>query len=344
MKAAFFERHGAPEVVEVGHLPDPAPGPGQVLIRVRAAGLNHLDLWVRRGLPGLRLDMPHVGGSDLAGEIAALGDGVIGWAAGDRVTVNPGVWCARDDCEWCAGGEQALCQSYHVVGEHVPGGFAEYVAVTARNLVRLPDGFPFEAAAVAPLVYQTAWRGLISRGALQPGETVLVTGASGGVSTAAIQIAKHHGARVFAVTSGAANMRRVAALGADLALDRLEEDFSRRVWQETGKRGVDLVLDSVGEATWDSCVRTLAPGGRMVIYGGTTGPTGTLNIPRLFWKQNSIVGTTMANQAEFEAVIELVLDGTLAPVIDDVWPLDRAREAHERLEAGGVFGKLVLTP
>ena len=344
MRAAFFERHGGPEVVEVGDLPDPSPGPGEVLIRVRAAGLNHLDLWVRRGLPGLRLKMPHVGGSDLAGEIAALDDGVTGWAVGDRVTVNPGVWCARDDCEWCARGEHVLCRSYHVVGEHVPGGFAEYVAVPAHNLVRLPDGFPFESAAVAPLVYQTAWRGLMTRGGLTAGETVLVTGASGGVSTAAIQIARHYGARVLAVTSGVANVRRVAALGAALVIDRLEEDFSRRVWQETGKRGVDLVLDSVGEATWESCVRTLAPGGRMVVYGGTTGPAGALNIPRLFWKQNAIIGTTMANRAEFEAVMALVLDGTLTPVIDDTWPLDRARQAHERLEAGGVFGKLVLTP
>lgn len=344
MKAACFERHGGPEVLEVRDLPDPAPGPDEVLIRVRAAGLNHLDLWVRRGLPGLRLQMPHIGGSDMAGEIAALGGDVTGWAAGDRVTVNPGVSCDADDCEWCSGGEHALCQRYHVLGEHGPGGFAEYVAVPARNLLRLPEGFPFEAAAVAPLVYQTAWRGLMSRGALAPGETVLITGASGGVSTAAIQIAKHRGASVFAVTSGPANVRRVRALGADLVIDRLAEDFSRRVWQETGKRGVDLVLDSVGEATWEACLRALAPGGRMVVYGGTTGPAGMVNIPRLFWKQISISGSTMANRAEFEAVMALVLDGTLQPVVDDAWPLERAREAHERLEAGGVFGKLVLAP
>lgn len=344
MKAAFFERHGGPEVVEVGDLPDPAPGPGEVLLRVRAAGLNHLDLWVRRGLPGLRLEMPHIGGSDMAGEIIAPGDEVTGWAVGDRVAVNPGAWCAGDECESCSRGEHPLCPRYRVLGEHLPGGFAEYVAVPARSLLRLPEGFPFESAAVAPLVYQTAWRGLMSRGGLAAGETVLVTGASGGVSTAAIQIAKHHGARVFAVTSGAANVRRVAALGADLVIDRLEEDFSRRVWQETGKRGVDVVLDSVGEATWEGCVRALSRGGRMVVYGATTGPAGTLNIPRLFWLQTSILGTTMANHAEFEAVMTLVLDGTLTPVIDDVWPLDRAREAHERLEAGGVFGKLVLTP
>ena len=344
MKAAYFERHGGAEVIEVGDAPDPVPRAGEVVLRVRAAGLNHLDLWVRRGLPGLRLRMPHIGGSDMAGEIVDAGADVEGWALGDRVAVNPGVWCAGDECEWCARGEHPLCRGYSVLGEHVAGGFAEYVAVPARNLVRLPEGFPVEMAAVAPLVYQTAWRGLVSRGRLSPGETVLITGASGGVSTAAIQIARHLGARVFAVTSGEENARRVAALGADLVIDRLEEDFSSRVWRETGKRGVDLVLDSVGAATWESCVRALAPAGRLVVYGATTGPAGTVHIPRLFWTQTSIMGTTMANGAEFEAVMALVLDGTLRPVIDDVWPLDRAREAHERLEAGGVFGKLVLTP
>lgn len=344
MKAAWFEQHGGPDVIRVGDLPDPTPGPGEVLIRVRAAGLNHLDLWTRRGLPGLTLKMPHIGGSDVAGEIAALGDEAEGWAVGDRVAVNPGLWCALDACEWCARGEHPLCTSYRILGEHVPGGFAEYVAVPRRNLVRLPDGFPFASAAVAPLVYQTAWRGLLTRGRLAPGETVLVTGASGGVSTAAIQIAKHHGARVFAVTSGPENVHRVEALGADLVIDRLEEDFSRRVWAETGKRGADLILDSVGAATWEGCVRALARAGRMVVYGATTGPKGALNLARLFWTQTSIMGTTMATRAEFEAVMGLVLDGTLAPVVDDVWPLDRALEAHERLEAGGVFGKLVLKP
>ena len=328
----------------MGDIPDPVPGPGDVLIRVRAAGLNHLDLWTRRGLPGLRLRMPHVGGSDMAGEIAAVGDGVAEWSVGDRVTANPGIWCARAECEWCASGEHPLCPRYRVLGEHLPGGFAELAVAPARNLVRLPDGFPFEAAAVAPLVYQTAWRGLVSRGGLEPGDSVLVTGASGGVSTAAIQIAAHIGARVFAVTSGPRNVRRVEALGADVVIDRLSGDFSGRVWRETAKRGVDIVLDSVGEAMWEGCLRALAPKGRMVVYGSTTGPRGVVNIPRLFWKQGAVLGTTMATKAEFEAVMALVLDGTLEPVIDDVWPLDRAREAQERLEAGDVFGKLALAP
>lgn len=342
MKASYFDAHGGSEVIIVGERPDPVPGPGEVLIEVRASGLNHLDLWTRRGLPGLELEMPHVGGSDAAGLIAELGEGVVGWAVGDRVAVNPGQWCGR--CEWCLRGEHPLCTSYRIFGEHVPGGLAELAVAPAASLLRLPESFPFETAAAAPLVYQTAWRGLVTRGRIEPGETVLVTGASGGVSTAAIQIAKHRGARVFAVTSGPENVRRVRELGADLVIDRLEEDFSKRVWAETGKRGVDLVLDSVGAATWEGCVRALSRLGRMVVYGATTGSRGEINIARLFWSQTTIMGTTMATQAEFESVMSLVLDGTLEPVIDEVWPLDRAREAYERLEAGGVFGKLILTP
>ncbi len=344
MKAAFFRSHGSPEVIEYGDLPEPSPGPGEVSIRVRAAGLNHLDLWTRRGLPGLTLKMPHVGGSDAAGEVVDVGLGVTTLSPGDRVAVNPGLWCDGPDCEWCVRGEHPLCSRYQVLGEHLPGGCAEVMVVPARNLVRLPAGFAFEKAAVAPLVYQTAWRGLLTRGALKPEETVLITGASGGVATAAIQIAKHVGAKVIAVTSGRENVRRVEALGADVVVDRLRTDFSRAVWQETGKRGVDLVLDSVGAATWEACARTLSPLGRVVVYGATTGPKGSLHLARLFWRQTAVLGTTMANKQEFEAVMELVLDGTFEPVIDDVWELERTREAHERLEAGGVFGKLVLIP
>ncbi len=342
MKAAYFERHGGPEVIQVGELPDPAPGAGEVLIEVRASALNHLDLWARRGLPGLELEMPHIGGSDAAGVVSALGAGVEGWASGDPVAVNPSLWCGR--CEWCDRGEEPLCTSYRIFGEHVRGGMAELAVVPAANLYRLPDGFDFPAAAAAPLVYQTAWRALLTRGGLRAGETVLVTGASGGVSTAAIQIARHVGARVFAVTSGPENLARARALGAEVVIDRLEEDFSKRVWVETGKRGVDLVLDGVGEAMWEGCVRALGRAGRLVTYGATTGPRAEIDIRRLFWGQKTIMGSTMAGVADFERVMGLVVAGELTPVIDDVWPLDRAREAHERLEGGGVFGKLVLVP
>lgn len=342
MNAAYFERHGGPDEIVYGEAPDPTPGEGEVRIRVRASALNHLDLWTRRGLPGLELELPHIGGSDMAGIVESLGPGVDGVEIGAPVCVNPALWCG--ECEWCRAGEHPLCPRFRILGEHVPGGMAELAVVPARNLYPIPEGFPFETAAAAPLVYQTAWRALGTRAGLRAGETVLVTGASGGVSTAAIQIAKHLGATVYAVTSGPDNVERAEGLGADVAIDRLSEDFSRRVWAETDKRGVDVVIDGVGEAVWPGCLRALAPAGRMVVYGATTGPKGEIDIRRMFWRQIAVLGSTMASRGEFEAVMKLVLAGTLEPVIDDVLPLSSAREAHERLERGDVFGKLVLTP
>lgn len=342
MRAAYFEEHGGPEVLRVGELPDPRPGRGEVVVAVRAAAMNHLDLWTRRGLPGLELELPHVGGADMAGTVAELGDGVEGWEAGDRVVVNPSLWCGR--CEACIRGEESLCRRYRILGEHVPGGFAELVAVPERNLLRLPEDVAWERAAAAPLVYQTAWRALVGRAGLRAGETLLVTGASGGVATAAIQIAALAGATVYAVTSGPENVRRVRELGADVVVDRLEEDFSRAVWKATDRRGVDVVLDSVGEAMWEGSVRALATDGRLVTYGGTTGPEVTLDVRRVFWRQLRILGSTMASRAEFERVMGLVLEGRLEPVVDEVLPLEEIRAAHERLEGGEVFGKLVLTP
>lgn len=329
-------------MLEVGDLPDPSPGLDEVVIEVRAVSLNHLDLWVRRGLPGLDPELPHIGGSDIAGVVLEVGEGAEGWGPGDAVVVNPGLWCGY--CEWCVRGESPLCRSYQILGEHKAGGTAERVAVPARNLYPVPEEYPFEKAAAASLIYQTAWRALITRAGLRAGEVVLVTGASGGVSTAAVQIARLAGARVVAVTSGPENVRRVEELGADLVIDRLEEDFSRRVWQETGKRGVDVVIDSVGEAIFEAAVRALAPGGRLVTYGATTGAEGRFDIRSAFWKQIQILGSTMGSRAEFERVMRLVFEGRLDPIIDSVLPLEKIRDAHERLEAGAAFGKVVLTP
>ena len=342
MRAAFFEEHGGPDVMKVDDRPDPRAGPGQVEVRVEAVALNHLDLWVRRGLPGLDVDLPFIGGSDVAGFVEEVGEGVDGWETGDRVIVNPGLWCGR--CEWCARGEHSLCDEYGILGEHVDGGAAERVAVPARNLFEIPEDFPYEEAAAVPLVFQTAWRALKTRAGLRAGESVLITGASGGVSTAAVQIARLSGARVFAVTSGPDKVERVRELGADVVIDRMEEDFSSVVWEETGKRGVDVVLDSVGEAIWEDCVRCLAKRGRLVTYGATTGPDGALDIRRMFWKQIEVMGSTMGGQAEFEEVMGLVFSGRLEPVIDVAWPLERIADAHERLEAGEQFGKVVLIP
>ncbi|HLL48960.1 MAG TPA: zinc-binding dehydrogenase [Longimicrobiaceae bacterium] len=341
MRAAIFHENGGPEVVRIEELPRPAPGPGEVLVRVRAAALNHLDLWVRRGIP-IETTMPHVGGSDVAGTVEELGVGVRRVAVGERVVVNPSLSCGH--CEWCAAGEVPLCPEYRILGEHTDGGFTEYVAVPAANVYRLPDHVSFEAAAALPISYMTAWRAVVGRGRVKPGEDVLVLGASGGTASAAVQIAKLAGARVFAVTSGVDNVARVRGLGADVVYDRDQVDFSRQVFQDTGKRGVDVVVENVGEATWKGSVRTLARGGRLVCYGATTGPRGDIDLRVLFWKQVEIIGTTMASRPEFEAMLRAVFRGDLVPVIDSVMPLDRAREAHERLEAGGQFGKIILVP
>ncbi|NIW35191.1 MAG: zinc-binding dehydrogenase [Gemmatimonadetes bacterium] len=340
MKAAIIRQHGGPEVLEIADLPVPETPHGHVLVAVRAAAMNHLDLWVRRGLPTLDTQFPHIGGSDIAGVVEHLGSGVEEPEVGTRVLVNPSLWCGR--CEWCRAGEESLCESYRIIGEHLNGGFAEYVAVPAVNLLPIPDDLSFEDAAAVPLVYQTAWRGLITRGGLRPGESVLVTGGSGGVGSAAVQIARHAGAYVYAVTSGAENVHRLSELGADVVIDRLKTDFSKEVWKATGKRGVDLVFDSVGAELWPDALRSLARRGRMVVYGATTGAEGRADIRLVFWKQLEIIGTTMSSQSEFHDVMSLVFRKELQPITDVVWPLEKIRAGHERLEAGEGFGKIVF--
>ena len=340
MRAAIFHEHGGPEVVRVEEVEAPEAGPGEVRIRVGASGMNHLDVWVRRGLP-IETTMPHIGGSDVAGTVESLGPGVTGWEVGDRVVVDPSLSCG--ECDWCQAGEAPLCDRYRILGEHTQGGFAELAVAPARNLYRIPDAVPFDTAAAAPLAFLTAWRGLTTRGRLRPGESVLVTGASGGVATAAIQIAKHLGAVVHAVTS-TPHVDRVRALGADAVYDRLSSDWPKDLWKATGKRGVDLVLDSVGEAGFRQVARSLAKKGRLVVYGATTGPKGELDLRVLFWRQVEVLGTTMSTPAEFREVMDLVFGGALTPVVDVVWPLDRAADAHRRLEEGAAFGNIVLVP
>ena len=328
-------------MIRIADVPVPEPGPGEVRLRVRAAALNHLDLWTRRGLP-IEIEMPHIGGSDIAGEVEAHGPGTEHVPLGTRVVVDPSLaydWYDRGSAE-----APLASGPFRVIGEHTQGGFAEFVVVPAANLVALPDSVSFKTAAAAALVFVTAWHALTARARVRAGEHVLITGGSGGVSTAGIQIAKLCGARVSVVTSGDGNVRRVRELGADVVYDRLTTDFGKAVWADTNKRGVDVVLDSVGQATWKECVRALAPRGRLVCYGGTTGPQGTIFLPLLFWKQLSILGSTMGSPAEFRAVMRLVFERRLRPVIHDVLPLDEARRAHELLEDGAVFGKLVLEP
>jgi len=341
MRAAFFSEHGGPEVVRVGELPTPTPGPGEARVAVHASSMNHLDLWVRRGLP-IETTMPHVGGSDVAGVVDAVGPGVDEGLVGVRVVVDPSL-----DYGWYGGegrGEAFREPPFRLIGEHTDGGFAEHAVVPAVNLLQLPDGVAFEDAAAAGLVFVTAWRGLLHRGGLGAGERVLVTAASGGVGSAAVQIARLAGARVYAVTSGAENARRVAELGAEVVYDRLEVDYAAEVWRDTGKRGVDLVFDSVGEAFWEANLRSLAVRGRLVTYGATTGAAGATEIRRVFWRQLSILGSTMGAPEEYREVMRRLFEGRLRPVISEVIPLEELRRAHELLEAGEVFGKLVVVP
>ncbi len=340
MRAAVFHNNGGPEVLAIEDMPTPRPGPGEVRIRVAASSLNHLDLWMRRGLP-FEIPMPHIGGSDIAGTVDECGPGVSpGWQ-GRRVVVDPSL-----NYGWYRLARLANSRSspLEIIGEHTQGGFAEYAVAPAANLMEIPEGVSDEVAAAAALVGVTAWRGLMSRGGLSAGERVLVTGASGGVSTMAIQYARAAGAEVFAITSSEDSVRRVRELGADHVFDRTACDWPREVYRATGKRGIDLCLDSVGEAIWPDLVRSLAVGGRLVTFGATTGATGQIDIRLVFWRQLSLLGSTMGTPAEFRQAMNMVFDGVATPPIHGILPLDDVRRAHELLEAGGVFGKIVVRP
>jgi NADPH:quinone reductase-like Zn-dependent oxidoreductase len=341
MRAAVFHSTGGPEVIQVEDRPRPVPGPGEALVQVRAAALNHLDLWLRRGLP-IDTTMPHIGGSDVAGTVVELGPGVRGPEPGSEVVGNPALWCGA--CDWCIRGEHPLCDRFRILGEHTDGGFAEYVTFPADHLYPLPNGYSMEEAACLPVSYQTAWRALVTRAKVLPGEQVLVIGASGGTALAAVQIALHLGARVYAVTSGEAKVAALAALGAHHVFDRSAGDWSSELHALTGKRGVEVVVENVGPATWEQSVRSLARDGRLVTYGATTGPRAATDLRLLFWKQLRLIGTTMANRDEFEAMLRAASGGAFRPVISARLPLESARDAHRLLEEGGQVGKVVLSP
>ncbi|MEX0912873.1 MAG: zinc-binding dehydrogenase [Gemmatimonadota bacterium] len=341
MHAAVFSEFGGPEVLRHAEVPRPTPQAGEALVEVHAAAFNHLDLWVRRGLP-IDTTMPHIGGSDIAGVVAAVGPGVDRALVGTRVVVNPALFCGS--CSLCRRGDEAFCERFRILGEHTDGGFAEYAVAPAGNLHEIPAHVEFEVAACLPVSYQTAWRALVNRARVKPGDDVLVIGASGGTAIAAIQIARLAGARVFAVTSGPANVERVRALGADEVYDREAVDFSREVYGATARRGVDIVVENVGEPTWQGSLRALAPGGRLVTYGATAGAEVKVDLRRLFWRQLQIIGTTMASRAEFAAMLRAAWTGRIHPVIDSRYPLTEARAAHERLEAGRQFGKIIVVP
>ena len=327
MRAVRIHEDGGPEVLVLEEAPDPEPGAGEVLVRLRASALNHLDVWIRKGLPSV--PKPRILGADGAGVVEQLGDGVSGFEAGERVVINPGVE---------AGGGRI-----HVIGEHGDGTNAELIAVPATNVHPIPDGLSFEEAAAFPLVFETAFRMLVTRAGLGEGEWVLAWGIGGGVSTAALAIAKALGARVLVTSSSDAKLERARELGADATVNHATGDVKAAVQEATGGRGIDVVVENVGEATWATSLQVAAPGGRIAVCGATSGPNPPAALHRVWWKQLTILGSTMGTAADFAGAYELVASGRARPVVDSVLPLEEIRVAHERLEAGEQLGKIVLT-
>jgi len=346
MRAALFRRHGGPEVMEIGDVPVPTPGPGEAQVRVRAAALNHIDLWLRRGLPALQVPLPHVSGGDVCGEVSAVGAGVkpmAGTNEGDRVILNPGISCGR--CPACLGGRDNFCPDYQMLGEQTWGGLAEYVVVPAANLVPAPRGrIALDDAQLAsiPIAFITAWQMLVDRAGIRQGETVLVLAAGSGVGTASIQIAKLYGARVIATASTDDKLAAARALGADETINHVATEIVAEVKRLTARRGADIVVDHVGAATFGKSVVACARGGRIVVCGATAGYEPVLNLRHVFWRQLSILGSTLASKARLPEVLELFAAGRLKPVVDRVLPLDAIAEAHRRLESRASFGKLVI--
>ena len=352
MQAVLFHQHGGPEVLEYTDFPSPEPKPGEALVRLRAAALNRVDIFVRAGWPGLKLDLPHIPGADGAGEVVAINlphphplsrwergaEG--GVRVGDRVVINANLGCGH--CEYCLAGKDNMCMDWHLLGETIRGTYAEYISLPVKQLYKLPDGFDLHQAAASALVYQTAWHSLVKRGGLQRGETVLVVGAGGGVNTASVQIGKLMGAQVIVVGSDAGKLAKAESLGADILIDRSkEENWSKSVFLATNKRGADVVVDNVG-TTFMHSLRALRKGGRLLTVGNSGGPKFEIDNRYMFAKHLSIIGSTMSTLDDFREVMDLIVGGKLKPVMDSTFPLKDAAAAQARLEKNENFGKITL--
>jgi NADPH:quinone reductase-like Zn-dependent oxidoreductase len=327
VRAVRIHEDGGPEVLVLEEAPDPTAGQGEVLVRLRASALNHLDVWIRKGLPSV--PKPRILGADGAGVVEALGEGVSGFEVGERVVLNPGIE---------AGGGRI-----HVIGEHGDGTNAELIAVPATNVHPIPDGLSFEEAAAFPLVFETAYRMLVTRAGLREGEWVFTWGIGGGVSTATLAIAKALGAKVIVTSSSEPKLERARELGADATVNHSTGDVKEAVKEATGGHGADVVVETVGEATWATSLQVAAPGGRITVCGATSGPNPPAALHRVWWKQLSVLGSTMGTGEDFAGAYELVASGRARPVVDTVLPLEEIRAAHERLEGGEQLGKVVLT-
>lgn len=342
LKALTISAHGGLDQVVYGDVPTPDEcAQGEVRIRLTAAALNHLDLFVVAGVPGVSIAPNWVLGADGVGSIDQLGAGVAGLALGDRVAINPGISCR--ECEYCRAGEHPLCPKFRLLGEHRAGTFAEYIVVPAANVRRIPDTVPDAVAAAFSLATLTAWRMLVTRAHIKAGESVLIQGIGGGVAIAALQIAKARGATVWVTSSSERKLAQAAALGADETLNYATMDVAREIRARTGKRGVNVVVDSVGAATWSQSLGALGRYGRLVTCGASAGPMVETDVRRLFWNQWSIMGSTMGSDAEYDAIIAELHAGRLMPPVDSVIPLAEGRRAFERLAAREQFGKIVLS-
>src|SRR2546425_8457658 len=340
MKAVVLEKHGGPEVLEYEDVPEPNAGPGEVLIEVKATCINHIDIFLRRGMPGIKVPLPKIVGSDAAGIIREIGPDVSGLEIGQLVPINPGISCGR--CEFGAAGFGSQCVSYAMVGENTDGAYAQLIAVPAHIVLPIPDSFSFEEAAAAPLVFLTAWSMMVVKGNIRPGEDVLILGAGAGVGTAAIQIAKMVGCRVFATASTDEKLERARRLGADVLINYKTQEFDKRIRELTNKRGVDVVVDYIGADTWVRSLRSARRGGRVLTCGATTGFDPQTDLRQIFFRQVQVIGSTMGSHRDFLDVMKCVLRGQLRPVVDRVLPLREARRGHELIEARAVFGKIVL--
>ncbi len=340
MKAIRIHQFGGPEVLQYEDVPDPQPRNDQVLVRVKACAMNHLDLWVRKGLPGVKL--PHILGSDIAGEIVEVGEYVTGFKTGQRVLIAPIHFCGH--CAKCVAGLQNQCHQFTVLGNGVDGGDCELIAVPTANVIVIPGSLDFNQAASVPLVFLTAWHMLVGRAGVRPGQTVLVLGAGSGVGTAAIQIAKLFRCRVIATAGDESKLEKAQALGADHGINHYKQKISEEVRKITNKEGVDIVIEHVGAATWDESLKSLKTAGTLVTCGATTGPSVGIDLRHLFARQLSLLGSYMGTMGELHEVLAQVFVGNLKPVVDRAFPLKEARAAHEYLEESKMFGKVVLNP
>lgn len=343
MKAIYFEQHGNQEVLQYGDLPQPTPKSGEALIRVKAVALNRLDIWVREGWKGLHLNLPHIGGSDIVGELISLNNAKTQLRVGDRVIVNPGVSTTED--EWTRKGLDSVSPGYRIIGEHTPGGMAEYITVPIDNIYKMSEGSSPEKAAATLLTGTTCWRMLFSQGKLQKGESVLVVGAGGGVNSLAISMASAAGAKVFALTSTSEKEKKAKELGAEHVINyRDDPRWHVGILKATQGRGIDLVVDNVGKSTISNSLKAVARGGRVITVGNTSGPELSFDNRLLFTKQISLIGSTMGSKQDFQNAQEFILKHKIVPAIDRVEPLKNGIEMIKRLEEGKQFGKIILKP